>query len=241
VRKLPHLGECFLTDLWNLASDDFHFVRPHLGETRQVQTGQKIHESVFQQMKKRKREEEHEYSPLARLPKRFRWDDVESIEKEMVEKDPYTDVAGVIDGLHASSTVSIGQLEGLTTVIATGELPLIHMPSHRPSFRRSESGRRAISETKNAAAVLLDVLHDAYTRRASESSARERRSIELLLRALAACRPTEEDEEEFAAELMESVIETGRQEAAMRNVVIEVLKLFGPGERQFCAHAIMGD
>jgi hypothetical protein len=191
-------------------------------------------------MKKRKRKEE--YLPLARLPKRFRWDDVETLKEEMIEKDPYTDVAGVINKLRTSDAVSIEQLEGLTNVIATGELPLTHVPSYRSlfSFRRSESGRRAISETENAAAVLLQVLHGSYERGVTESSARERRSIELLLSALAACRPIEGDKEKFAAELMESVIKTGRQEVAMR-IVIEVLKLFGPSERQFCAHTIMGD
>jgi hypothetical protein len=75
-----------------------------------------------------KGKEEEAYSPLACLPDGLRWDDVETLKEKMIEKDPYTDVAGVISKLRAFSTVSTGQLEGLTTVIATGKLPLTHMP-----------------------------------------------------------------------------------------------------------------
>jgi hypothetical protein len=72
-------------------------------------------------MRKRKRKER--YSPLARLPKRIRWDDEEMLRENMLEKDPYTDAAGLIERLGESGMVSIEQLEGLTNVLATGELP----------------------------------------------------------------------------------------------------------------------
>jgi hypothetical protein len=103
-----------------------------LGETRQVQAGQQIHDSVFRQMKKGKKEEA--YSPLARLPDGFRWGDVKTLKEKMIEKDPYTNVGGVVSKLRASSTVSTGQLEGLTNVIATGELPPTHVPPYHFLF-----------------------------------------------------------------------------------------------------------
>jgi hypothetical protein len=102
-----------------IASNDCHLARPHLGETRQVQAGQQIHDSVFQQMEKGK---EEAYSPLARLPDGFRWGDVGTLKEKMIEEDPYTDGKGVINELSASSMVSIKQLEGLANVIVTGEL-----------------------------------------------------------------------------------------------------------------------
>jgi hypothetical protein len=81
-------------------------------------------------MKKRKSKDE--YSPLARLPAGLQWGDIETLEEKMIEKDPYMDVARRLAELSASSAVSVEQLEGLTTFIATGELPHIDMPSVVP-------------------------------------------------------------------------------------------------------------
>jgi hypothetical protein len=67
----------------------------------------------------------------------------------------------------------------------------------------------------------------------------QRRSIVLLLKALALCHPTDEDKEKFAAEVADSVIKTGKQESTMRDVVIKLLKDFGPGKHQFCAQIIL--
>jgi hypothetical protein len=78
-------------------------------------------------------------------------------------------------------------------------------------------------------------LHDTYTRGAEKNLDEvPRRAVELLLEALIACRPTEESKKKFVAlELMESVIKTGRRNLEIRFVVMDALKLFGPGKRRF--------
>jgi hypothetical protein len=94
-----------------------------------------------------------------------------------------------------------------------------------------EVGSEVISESiERSAETLLPLLHDAYN---SKYITRQRRSIELLLRSLVACRPTDEVKKNFAVDLMESVIETGKRRSALREVAIEAVKKFGPGEDQF--------
>ena len=78
-------------------------------------------------------------------------------------------------------------------------------------------------------------------REATDYSVKVCRSIELLLGALVACCPTEEDKERFSADLAMSVIKTGRQEPTMRNTAIEVLKLYGSGECYFHAKNVFDD
>jgi hypothetical protein len=86
-----------------------------------------------------------------------------------------------------------------------------------------------LESVESSAATLLTLLHDTYNSK-DTSATRQRRSIELLLKTLAACRPTDEDKKKFAVGLMASVIKTGKQEPAMRDIAIEVLKKIGPGE-----------
>jgi endonuclease III len=91
--------------------------------------------------------------------------------------------------------------------------------------------------TERSAETLLQLLHDAYNSKYI-SVARQRRPIELLLKALVACRPTDKDKKKFAADLMESVIKTGKQESAMGEVAMKVIKKFGPGEDQLCTQTV---
>jgi hypothetical protein len=88
---------------------------------------------------------------------------------------------------------------------------------------------------ERSAETLLPLLHDAYI---SKDINRQHRSIELLLRSLVACQPTYEDKKNFAKDLTESVIKTGKRALALREVVIEAVKRFGPGEDQFCTQAV---
>jgi hypothetical protein len=85
-----------------------------------VKPGQRIHESVFQLI-------EEEYSSLAHLPDGFGWNGVRRLKEELMEKDPYTNIASLMTELNKTDNVSTGRLEGLANVIATGELLFAHI------------------------------------------------------------------------------------------------------------------
>jgi hypothetical protein len=64
--------------------------------------------------------------------------------------------------------------------------------------------------------------------------------MELLFRALIACRSTMEAKKEVYDRLVGVDNQNRKQEPKMRNVVIEVLKIFGPGECRFHAETVFG-
>jgi hypothetical protein len=66
-----------------------------VGAPRQVQPGQRIHESVFDKISKG-------YSPKARLYGDFDWHTSERLRDTLLEEDPYTKVAGILEKLHTS-------------------------------------------------------------------------------------------------------------------------------------------
>ena len=74
-------------------------------------------------------------------------------------------------------------------------------------------------------------MHDTYTS-ADVDPNQQRRSILILLDALAMCRPTKSDKSTFAdlVTLRDLVINTGKQVPAIRKAAKEVLKKFGTGE-----------
>jgi hypothetical protein len=96
------------------------FDRPHRSEPRHVKPGQRIHESVFQSIGEY-------YSPLAHLPDGFEWDNIGWLKENLMEKDPYTNIASLMTELNKSNNVSTERLEGLANVIATGELLFAHI------------------------------------------------------------------------------------------------------------------
>jgi hypothetical protein len=71
--------------------------RWHLGAPRQVQPGQRIHESVFDKINK-----DPGYSPKARLYGDLNWRTSEELRDMLIEEDPYTKVAGILERLQAS-------------------------------------------------------------------------------------------------------------------------------------------
>ncbi|KAI0044175.1 WD40 repeat-like protein [Auriscalpium vulgare] len=68
--------------------------RPHLGRARQVTAGQKIHESVFENIEK------GDYTPLAHLPRGVHWERQALEHLNMLEGDAY-----------ASATITLSQLK----------------------------------------------------------------------------------------------------------------------------------
>ena len=91
-------------------------------------------------------------------------------------------------------------------------------------------GRSALAKIDNAVATLLSVLYDTYTRDNADLNL-QRRSIELLVEALAACRPTELDRKIFAdLNLKGFVVETGKRVPVIYKTAKEVLKKFGTSE-----------
>jgi hypothetical protein len=100
-----------------------------------------------------------------------------------------------------------------------------------------EVGSEVISEAiERSAVTLLPLLHDACI---SKDITRQRRSIELLLRSLIACSPTDRDEKKFAEDLVELAIKMGKRESALRGVAIKAVKKLRPGEDLFCTQGCM--
>jgi hypothetical protein len=79
---------------------------------------------------------------------------------------------------------------------------------------------------------MLRFLHDIYARPDADLS-QQRRSIGLLLSALAVCHPTDEDVENFMELGLENqVAETGKRVPEIRKAANEVLKKFRDSQRK---------
>jgi hypothetical protein len=194
-----------------------------VGRPRLVQPGQLIHESVFDKI------ERHDYFPKARIYNGLHWSNLKRI---ALEEDPYTKVAGIMDGLQkAVFDVPEQRLDLLLTLIKSSELWLYDFfYGLKLIIDCIELGQRSIYETEGAAKTLLRVLHKAVAKE-DVDQARRQTSVNLLLGALLASRPTEDSKETFSKlDLIRPVTETARQDLTMRNVVLEVLKKFGPSE-----------
>jgi hypothetical protein len=91
--------------------------RSHVGRPRQVKPGQLIHESVFDKI------DRDSYFPKACLYGDFHWNGLKKLKETMIEEDPFTKVAGILDELQNSIfDVTDQRLDMLLTIINSSEL-----------------------------------------------------------------------------------------------------------------------
>ena len=89
-----------------------------------------------------------------------------------------------------------------------------------------------------AKTLLTQLQNEDYAMAEGASENRERGLKNLLLSALAVCRPTEEDIATFVASGMwKSFAKIVKQDPRMRNSALELLKNFGPREHYSCTTA----
>ncbi len=108
MQKVRLAGE-FLTKftMYNLL-----ITRLHLGRSRKVMPGQRIHKSVFN--------DQSNYKPKARIQdKGMTWEDVKS-SAEMVEQDPFTDASVILSDMRERSQSDFSN-ENLTVLISLSQ------------------------------------------------------------------------------------------------------------------------
>jgi hypothetical protein len=82
-----------------------------------VQPGQRIHESVFDKINKGVG-----YSPKAHLYGNLDWNSGEILQNALIEEDPYTKVAGILNELHNSVfNINNERLDLLLVLVRSGE------------------------------------------------------------------------------------------------------------------------
>jgi hypothetical protein len=195
-----------------------------------MKPGQRIHESVFDKI-----DQDHSYRPRAYLYDSLDWNSDEDLRNVPIEKDPYTTFARLLKELTDSTfNVSDQQLDERIASVESGEYSLccanLFSLNLNLYYCYVETVRRSIHETDGAAKTLLRILRDAIARE-DVDQARKNKSVNLLLGALAASRPTEDSKKTFSEfGLAVPVVEAARKDPRMHHAVLEVLKKFVPSE-----------
>jgi hypothetical protein len=153
IRIIRHIGK-YIPSL-NSIVIWLSFYRPHCGGPRQVQPGQRIHESVFESVfnpkkdgsKKGKRKSQH-YKPKAHIGNGILWEDRKKVEEQLenirIERDEYSSPDTVLKSIGESlkksgtsgneSGVSEKDLDVLATLASSGKQilydALVSNPEH---------------------------------------------------------------------------------------------------------------
>jgi hypothetical protein len=99
--------------------DDINQFRPHAGRPRQVQPGQLIHESVFENIKSGN-------IPKALLYDSLDWNAIEEFDdKKLVERDLFSNASALMDKLKKKNEDLEVDASTLLTLLASGEWMLI--------------------------------------------------------------------------------------------------------------------
>jgi hypothetical protein len=135
------------------------------------------------------------------------------------------DIERILAGNTKLREVLDKRMDVLVTLTTTGKQPLCRLSSPPFLLVCIVFGRSAFAKIDDAAATVLQLLHDTYTRDNIVDADQQRRSIEVLLNALVLCRPTETDRKKFAdLSLRGFVIESGKRVPVMRKAAKEALK-----------------
>ena len=87
----------------------------HRGESRQIQRGQRIHESVFKLIRDKK------YVPRARFyDTTLNWSNLERLRGQLMEEDPYTNAVRLIEELEKPEDIQNERMDVLMNLFATG-------------------------------------------------------------------------------------------------------------------------
>jgi hypothetical protein len=199
--------------------------RPHAGGPRQVQRGQLIHESVFENIKKT------QIMPKALLYDSLSWNDAEELRNmELIEQDIYSNASTLMNKLREKNEVSEADFNTLLTLIASGKWTLIGVDVCNSNwFNRPQT--------------LLQILD--YERKKGDGKENEQDGlsgiIELLLSALAECNPTDEDKLSFLESDLQRVVGRRRgSDSSLHAMALKLLNKFA-GERQTTVMTIFCD
>jgi hypothetical protein len=204
---------------WKSSIDELCFIRPHRSEPRWVQSGQLIHESVFDLIR-------DGYKPLALIRDGTPWNDVHLLKEELTEPDLFSNAKILMNKLGEKSDISEEDSQALLTLLASGEQLLTGCFLLSFSLAYPGVDRKAIYDAKNVTAALLHVLRYKYEKTDRDAD-QQQRLLELLFDTLSECHPTEGDRSKFSTlGLKGSMLKTAIENPTTRDVISKLLTIF---------------